>query len=109
MIANASTNNTMGGTSASGARNIISASANQGVDITDSGTTANVVEGDYIGTDVTGSRAYRQRRRRLDPILVTTNNTIGGTVAGAGDVIWATRPRRPDRLCRHHWQRSRRG
>ncbi len=49
-------NNTIGGVIA-GDRNIISGNTADGVDITDSGSDANVIEGNYIGTDVTGTVA----------------------------------------------------
>ena len=48
--------NTIGGTAA-GSRDVISANFTYGVYLADSGTTANVVEGDFIGTDVTGTQA----------------------------------------------------
>jgi hypothetical protein len=39
-----------------GERNLISGSGNEGVDIEDSGTMSNTVSGNYIGTDVTGTK-----------------------------------------------------
>ncbi len=62
--------NTIGGTSA-GARNIISGNSNpslgNGIDIEavgPGGAEYNVVEGNYIGTDITGTVSLRRRRRR---------------------------------------------
>ncbi len=52
----------------------------------DSGTTANVVEGDFIGTDVTGTQALPN----FFGVLIqntATSNTIGGTTTAARDVI----------------------
>ena len=44
----------IGGTAA-GTRNLISGNVGSGVEITGSGTSGNVVAGDFIGTDVTGA------------------------------------------------------
>ena len=56
LIISGSTDNTIGGTTAA-ARNIISGINGPGVYITDATTTGNVVEGNYIGTDATGTAA----------------------------------------------------
>ena len=53
-IDDGASNNTIGGVTPD-ARNIISGNIDDGVFITGSGTTANVVEGNYIGTDITGT------------------------------------------------------
>src|SRR5262249_46763935 len=80
------TNNTVGGTT-SGARNIISGNTT-GVDIDDFGidTTGNVVQGNYLGTDYTGTQPLGNN----DGVTVDTGasyNTIGGTTSGARNVI----------------------
>src|SRR5262249_26619118 len=46
-------NNTIGG-SMVGDRNVISGNSGDGIDISGSGTTGNVVLGNYVGTDVSG-------------------------------------------------------
>ena len=79
------TNNTIGGTTAA-ARNVISESY-FGVYIAGMGTNNNVVEGDYIGTDVTGTKALGNVSNGVVIIGGASNNTIGGTTVGAGDVI----------------------
>ena len=81
-IDNGGTGNTIGGTTA-GARDVISG-YDIGVDL--DGASGNVVEGDYIGTDTSGGNAVG------NDVGVTiygdsTDNTIGGTIAGAADVI----------------------
>ena len=87
-----STNTTVGGTSAA-ERNVIAgnaANSAQGlanVRIRGVGTTGNVVLGNYIGTDYTGAVALANPR---DGIVIdegALNNTIGGAVSGAGNVI----------------------
>ena len=50
------TGNTIGGNAAA-ARNIISGNSGIGVYLAQSGTSGNVVEGNYIGTDLTGGAA----------------------------------------------------
>jgi len=78
-------NNTVGGTVA-GARNVISGNGNQGVGISSSGTSGNRVEGNFIGTDVTGTLSV-PNLTGVGLQASTTNNTIGGAVAGAGNLL----------------------
>jgi hypothetical protein len=53
-----------------------------GIELQNSG--GNVIQGDYIGTDVTGSIALSNR---IGVRVSSSNNTIGGTTVGAGNVI----------------------
>ena len=78
-------NNTVGG-SGVGARNIISGNDSIGIAMHDFGTTGNVVQGNYIGTNITGSEG-RPNLRGVMIALGAGGNTIGGTAAGAGNVI----------------------
>ena len=94
-----SDNNRIGGT-APGARNLIS--GDQGALIMQ-GTVGNVVEGNYIGTDVTGNAVigiHNTANQQPCAVCVTGNrnpqgtgggpgsdNRIGGTISGAGNVI----------------------
>jgi hypothetical protein len=90
-----SSNILIGGTMA-GARNVVSGNALAGVNIglyMASGTaTGNVLQGNYIGLDATGTRALGNQ---ADGVVLNgagvTDNTIGGTAAGAGNVISANR------------------
>lgn len=78
--------NTIGGTTTA-SRNVISGNTHIGVFLPSSGLiqTGNVVRGNFIGTDVSGSVAIGNGLG----ILVNTdgNITIGGTTAGSGNVI----------------------
>lgn len=75
------TNNLLGGT-VPGSGNVIAANAGNGVEI---GGTDYRVLGNFIGTDVSGTIALGNLSAgvRLDG----SNNAIGGTAAGAGNVI----------------------
>jgi titin len=80
-----STGNTIGGTTTA-ARDVISGNTGDGVYVNNTGTSGNVVEGDYIGTDPSGLHAIANNWG----VFVTggaTNNTFGGTSAGARDLI----------------------
>ena len=70
---------TIGGTTA-GARNVVSGSGYFGLDLTDS----DQVEGNFIGTDITGTVALGNIS---GGIKLTGSSTIGGTVHGSGNVI----------------------
>src|SRR5438128_404068 len=75
---------TIGGTTA-GARNVISGNQD-GLDL-NTQSTGITIQGNYIGTDITGSNALPNASRGM---FVSTNNTIiGGTAPGAGNLISA--------------------
>ena len=78
----AATNSTVGGTAA-GARNVISGNI-RGLDFSP-GSKGNVVQGNYIGTDVTGTLDVGNTQTGIR--LQGGPQTIGGTVAGARNVI----------------------
>jgi uncharacterized repeat protein (TIGR01451 family) len=80
-------NNTIGGTDA-GARNVISGNDAYGIGIIGSGVTGNLVQGNYIGTDINGIADLGNSADGvfLDNVA-NNNNTIGGTAAGARNVI----------------------
>ena len=76
----------IGGTSA-GAANVISANGNWGVFINGPGTTGNAVQGNFIGTDSGGTMALGNALGGIEVDNGAVNNTIGGTSAGAGNLI----------------------
>ncbi len=85
LIGHGATANTVGGTTATAA-NLISANGNNGVEVADSGTSANLVQGNLIGTDITGAVSLGN----ANGVMITSNstdNTVGGQAVGARNVI----------------------
>ena len=80
------TNNVIGGT-APGAGNLISGNGNVGVLIRDPETTGTLVQGNKIGTNAAGTAALPNHSSGVQINVTTSNNTIGGAAAGAGNVI----------------------
>jgi titin len=80
------TSNTFGGTVA-GARNVISGNLSEGLRLTDAGTMANAVQGNFIGTDLTGENALPNNFAGLTIYAGATSSLIGGTTAGARNII----------------------
>jgi CSLREA domain-containing protein len=76
--------NTVGGATAA-ARNVISGNGGSGVRIFD-GAIGNRVEGNYLGTDATGTADLGNRASGV-AIQDSRSNTVGGTGAGARNVI----------------------
>jgi parallel beta-helix repeat protein len=91
VIASGANGNTIGGTT-SATRNVISANMGHGVLI--QGSSGNVVQGNYIGTNVTGTVGLGNANSGV-AVSGGSNNTIGGTdtnapgapLAGAGNLI----------------------
>jgi CSLREA domain-containing protein len=81
-------NAVVGGTAA-GSANVISGNGSYGVRIQGDG---NTLQGNFIGTDLSGSVGLPNQqagvRIGLADVAPGNNNTIGGTAAGAGNVIW---------------------
>ena len=78
--------NTIGGTFA-GAGNVISASTGAGYGIAIGGANSNVVEGNFIGTDISGKAAIPNGFAGVAVESGSVGNLIGETAAGAGNVI----------------------
>jgi hypothetical protein len=84
-IYNGATGNTIGGTTTA-ARNVISGNYGYGVVVGNPGSSSNVVEGNYIGTDFTGTQAMPNG----SGVLISDgaqDNILGGVTAGARNVI----------------------
>jgi CSLREA domain-containing protein len=77
--------NTIGGT-APGARNVISANADNGITIgwEEVDASGNLVQGNYIGTDASGTGPLPNG---MGILILGDENTIGGTEPNAGNVI----------------------
>lgn len=72
----------------SGAGNLVSGNRGSGVQLRGPGATGNLVQGNLIGTDLNGTGRLGNR---FDGILLNqvSANTLGGTTAGAGNLIVA--------------------
>ena len=81
-------NNTIGGTTA-GSRNVISGNGNSGIRIAGSTATDNVVQGNFIGTEVDGTSRLGNSGDgvRILGFGSATNNTIGGTASNTANII----------------------
>ena len=79
------TSNLVGGTSAA-TRNIISGNFSEGLRIQGAGASWNLVQGNFIGTDASGTNAVPNGWSGLTIFSGATSNTIGGTTSGAKNV-----------------------
>ena len=79
-----SSNNLIGGTTAA-ARNVISASRFVNIEITGN---SNLIQGNFIGTNAAGTATFNINNVGISiPSTPFINNVIGGTTAGAGNLI----------------------
>ena len=85
-IDNGASSNTIGGTTTN-ARNVISGNSGDGIYLTDSGTDNNVIQGNFIGTTAAGTAALANTDRGIQIESSAASTQIGGTAAGAGNVI----------------------
>jgi len=86
-LSGGTTGNHVGGTGA-GQGNVISGNSRRGVDLEGAGTTGNAIQGNLIGTSPSGRRGLGNEVG----IWIDDHadaNTIGGTTAGAGNVVSA--------------------
>ncbi|HET9667035.1 MAG TPA: FG-GAP-like repeat-containing protein, partial [Desertimonas sp.] len=81
-----SPNNVIGGATAA-ERNVISGNTAQGVIILGAAATGNVVSGNFIGSNVSGTARIPNGGAGVAVINGASDNTIGGTTAGAGNLI----------------------
>ena len=79
--------NTVGGTTAA-ARNVISGNLGSGVIVENATSSGNVILGNFVGTNAAGTAAVPNQGIQSGVfILNAPGNTVGGTAAGAGNVI----------------------
>ncbi len=90
-------NNVVGGT-APGAGNLVS--GNEAIYINDT-TAGNLVQGNLIGTDPTGTALINGAPGVGVLIIMSPGNTIGGTAAGAAAPLVGVRERRACRVISH--------
>jgi titin len=76
--------NTVGGTT-TGAGNVISGNTGYGVEIFGTAATGNLLQGNYVGTAVTGQSALGNKYCGMH--ILSSANTIGGVAAGAGNLL----------------------
>jgi hypothetical protein len=85
LIDRVAAHNTVGGAK-TGIGNLISGNLRAGVDISGAGTTGNHVQGNLIGTDISGTLNLAN----FDGVVIgdqATDNQVGGTELGAGNTI----------------------
>jgi titin len=85
VFANGAPLNTVGG-SQPGTGNLISGNGDKGISLNGSGSFGNVIQGNYIGADQGGTKALRNTNGGIY-LYNAPSNTIGGTDAGAGNLI----------------------
>jgi titin len=77
--------NTIGGT-AGGAKNVISDNGSMGVEVLGIASSGNLVQGNFIGTDLTGGLDLGNAQHGVF-VNGAPDNTIGGTTTGARNVV----------------------
>jgi titin len=87
-LTNGAANNTVGGTAA-GAGNLIGGNTLDGVEIDSAGTSGNLVQGNTVGTNAAGNTTTALQNGWAGVFLGygATQNTVGGTAAGAGNLL----------------------
>jgi hypothetical protein len=78
--------NSIGGTIAT-ARNVISGNSTFGIRIYEPDATGNKVQGNFIGINAAGDTMLANGNDGVSIQADADNNTVGGTTAGAGNII----------------------
>ena len=84
VLVDGSNGDTVGGTTPA-ARNIVSGNTNQNIYLIN-GSSSNVVEGNWVGLTAAGNATLPTDGNGVS-LFLAPNNTVGGTAAGAGNVI----------------------
>ncbi|MEM7626058.1 MAG: cadherin-like domain-containing protein [Planctomycetota bacterium] len=85
-IHNGADGTVIGGATA-GERNIISGNSADGINIADATTTGSIIQGNYIGTDATGSTALANIGDGIELNGITTGHVIGGSISGERNLV----------------------
>ena len=85
-LGNSSQNNLIGGSSPAEG-NLISGNGKEGVTIAGSGVMDNIVTGNYVGTDATGTAAIGNTGHGIAIGDGAQNNRVGGATPGEGNLI----------------------
>src|SRR5205814_6609360 len=75
------------GTANSGAGNVLSGNGGRGVFVRDPGTSSNVISGNFIGTDATGTKILRNDLHGVSLALGASGTTVGGTSSAARNLV----------------------
>ncbi len=86
LLVEGASGNTIGGTTAL-TRNVLSGNAQYGIWVSNANTANNIILGNYIGTDFSGTKALPNALAGLIVVGGTHDNVIGGAAAGAGNVV----------------------
>lgn len=78
--------NTIGGSNAA-YRNVISGNSNDGIILSGSNATSILIQGNYVGTDVTGTNSVGNGQYGIQITSSATGNTIGGVTTASGNLI----------------------
>lgn len=85
-VSNGAQNNLIGGT-VPGSGNLISGNTAQGVAVSNSGSTGNRVQGNFIGTNAAGTAALPNSWSGVAIFGGAQSNTVGGLTSGARNLI----------------------
>ena len=83
-IGGSASGNTVGGT-VTGAKNVISGNSYHGIEI--NASNANLVQGNFIGTNSSGTAVLGNLGSGVDISSGSSANTVGGTASGAANVV----------------------
>jgi titin len=86
-IHSGASDNRVGGYGGNLSRNVISGNRQDGVNVAESGTSDNVIEGNYIGTNAAGTAALGNGLVGVGISQGASGNAVGGVVAAARNVI----------------------